>query len=279
MGRKSLTRQVQEALTELLCVGQSKHDAKKKGTAQDGIYSWSTFRTYMKELNYFTHYCKQQHGCRTLDECKPFAAEWLQSRAGLSPYTQKLDAAALRKLYQGIELPETAARKRENISRSRSTASRDANFKPEHHQELIRFCRSTGLRRSELEHLRGSQLYLDDDGSAYLLIKGKGGRVREAPIVGAYEDVQAVINRCLSAGNDLVWGKVNTNADIHSYRADYCHTVYDLFARDLEQLSKNERYYCQGDRKGTIFDRRAMLEVSKALGHNRINVIASHYLR
>lgn len=37
--------------------------------------------------------------------------------------------------------------------------------------------------------------------------------------------------------------------------------------------------YCRGDRKGTWLDKNAMLMASKALGHNRISIIASNYLR
>lgn len=275
--RKSLARQVQEALQGKLCIGESKAAAKKQGTAQGGIYSWSTYRAYIKHLNYFATYCKSAHGCRSLGECKGYAGDWLETRRDLSPYTVKLEAAALRKLYgESLDLPPTAPRKRETVTRSRGSAVRDRNFSAANNRDLIAFCRSTGLRRHELETLHGDQLFIDDTGDAYLLVKGKGGRVRLAPIVG---DVSAVVDRCINAGGGLVWGRVNSNADIHQYRADYCKTIYDQHARDLDRLPQSDRYYCRNDRKGTIFDRRAMLAASRALGHNRINIIASHYLR
>ena len=76
-----------------------------------------------------------------------------------------------------------------------------------------------------------------------------------------------------------VWGKVHSGADIHSYRADYATKVYQLYARPIESLAHDEIYYCRGDRKGTWLDKKAMLVASKALGHNRISIIASNYLR
>lgn len=276
MGRKSLTRQVQEALDQQLMIGSSKHGDKLAGN-ELGIYSWNTYRTYLKHLNYFVKWAKQEHGCRDLDECRAYAAEWVGTRLELSPYTQKLEASALRKLYgSDLVLPDTKERNRGEIKRSRGIAERDKNFNPERHPELVAFCRSTGLRRSELEHLRGSQLWQDNDGRYYLQVVGKGGRYREAPVIG---DIELVVRLCEQAGDGLVWGRVNSNADIHSYRADYCHAVYEQYARDLEELPHKERYYCKGDRKGVVFDRTAMMAASRALGHNRISVIAGHYLR
>ena len=40
-----------------------------------------------------------------------------------------------------------------------------------------------------------------------------------------------------------------------------------------------DAYVCRGELKGTIYDRKAMAIVSDALGHNRISVIAGHYLK
>lgn len=37
-------------------------------------------------------------------------------------------------------------------------------------------------------------------------------------------------------------------------------------------------YYCRDDRKGTVYDRKALFEASAALGHNRFDIIPSHYL-
>ena len=38
-------------------------------------------------------------------------------------------------------------------------------------------------------------------------------------------------------------------------------------------------YFCRDDLAGTIYDRRALFEAAKALGHNRECVVAEHYLR
>lgn len=83
-----------------------------------------------------------------------------------------------------------------------------------------------------------------------------------------------------AAGKSKVWKKVSSNADIHSYRSVYCTKVYNLYARDIKSITnKKEIYYCKKDLAGTWYDKKAMLIASQALGHNRINVIASNYLR
>ena len=76
----------------------------------------------------------------------------------------------------------------------------------------------------------------------------------------------------------LGWSKVPTRADINSHRADYCKTIYQLHARPISEIPKADRYYCRGDRKGIVYDKRAMRIASNTLGHNRISVIAGHYL-
>ena len=48
-------------------------------------------------------------------------------------------------------------------------------------------------------------------------------------------------------------------------------------ARPLDTLARKEKYFCKRDRRGVVYDRRAMLQVSRQLGHNRISVIVGHY--
>ena len=111
-------------------------------------------------------------------------------------------------------------------------------------------------------------------------IKGKGGRLRDCPIISREEGVvEAVIEKIRStpAGQN-VWNKIPSRADIHSYRAEYCKAIYEQHALPIAEIPKSERYYCRGDLNGVVYDKRAMRIASRALGHNRISVIAGHYL-
>ncbi len=85
-------------------------------------------------------------------------------------------------------------------------------------------------------------------------------------------DFYAYIDKYIGLpSNETVFKVIPKNLDIHSYRAEFSCTWY-------EKLARKEKYYCRGDKKGVVFDRRAMLQVSKMLRHERIYVIATHYL-
>lgn len=79
--------------------------------------------------------------------------------------------------------------------------------------------------------------------------------------------------------NSLVFGKVNTRAPIHKYRSMYATNLYNSLKRDIKDIPKEDRYVCRKDLKGRVYDKKAMQIVSRALGHERIDVIAGHYLR
>ena len=276
--KKSLIRQVQERLDSMLAIGESKYQDKKYDLTKGKIYSWTTYRSYLQQCCQFVRYCRDNHYCKNLADCRQYVEEWMESRKELSAYTQKLSASALCKLY-GESLEElgitTKRAARSEITRSRGTAKRDAHFSEQKNADFVEFCRSTGLRRSEITKLRGDQL-LQEEGQWYIQTTGKGGRFRIIPICG---DVNLVVRKMQSAGTGKVWAKVPSCADIHSYRADYATRVYLSHARPIEDLPRKERYICRRDKVGTIYDRQAMLIASQALRHNRIDVIGQHYLR
>ncbi len=124
----------------------------------------------------------------------------------------------------------------------------------------------------------------------FVYLKEKGGRERISPIVGPDED--AIVARFRdTAPDEKVWLHVHTSADIHGYRADYSNRVYRMYARPIEDIPydrinkgtgrhyQSDAYFCRGDERGRVLDRNALLMASKALGHNRVDVVAGHYLR
>lgn len=276
--KKSLIRQVQERLDSMLAIGESKYEDKKIDLTERKIYSWNTYKSYLQHCCQFVRYCRDNHHCKNLADCRQYVGEWMGSRKDLSAYTQKLSASALCKLY-GESLEElgitTKRAARSEITRSRGTAKRDSHFSEEKNAEFVEFCRSTGLRRSEITKLRGDQL-IERDGEYCIETTGKGGRFRVITICG---NVELVIGKMKEAGTGKVWKKVPQNADIHSYRADYASRIYLKYARPIEEIPRKDRYVCRKDKAGIVYDRKAMLETSRALGHNRISVVGEHYLR
>lgn len=296
-----LKMQAKARFEKITCLGRSKHEDKVQAgreydrlehpgmskqeyineAIRDRIYSVNTYSTYEKHNNYFFDFCKSNYACKTLEECRSHADEWLQRRIaeGKSAYTIATEKAALCKLYgePASHFIETPDRERKDITRSRNDVKRDYGFSLKNNAELIRFCQGTGLRRSELTTLRGTQLKIDEKGNATLAIRGKGGRYREAPVVGPFKE--EIVSRCLNAKDGLVWARIPSHMDVHGYRSDYATFIYRSAARPIDDLSREDKYACRGDRKGTVMDKQAMLEASRALGHNRLEVVAGHYIR
>ena len=96
----TLVRQIDQSLRSRLAIGRAKRPDKIDGSYRKYIYSWQTYRSYMKQLGLFARWCKDIHGARYVKECRQYVAEYMQTRKNLSVWTQKLDLAALQKLYQ-----------------------------------------------------------------------------------------------------------------------------------------------------------------------------------
>lgn len=326
---KNLKQQIQNRLFEMLQkgLGQSKQEDKRKENTWDKIYSRNTYKTYRKHCNYFADYIQEKHPeCTTLNGAKKYVPEWLKFRSEtknhkgeyLSAWTIQVEAKALGKLY-GItpDSPDyfvCPQRHRADIKRSRVDCVRDKHFSVTNNDELIKFCRGTGLRRSEVAGIKGNCLFTKDQlkkilskttnknkieiindalrfthQNYFIFVIGKGGKYRLAPIRG--ENEKQIVERIANTPKDQkVWQYVNTNADIHSYRSDYATALYKEYARPIDQipydkinklgcLYQSQVYHCRKDEKGKKMDKEAMLIASKALGHNRIEVIANNYIR
>jgi site-specific recombinase XerC len=281
--KKSLIRQVQEKLLSKMAAGDSRHLDKAAGITTGKIYSYGTLNAYLQQCCDFVKYAKTEHGAKTLDGCRPFVNEYLQHSidGGKSSYTLKLQSSALAKLYdcRSSDFIPTPSRSRENITRSRGVAVRDAHFSESRNKALVDFCKSTGLTRHELAALTGDCLRQDEHGRYYIRVKsGKGGKSRWAPVMGNKSQIQNVVTLCGKAGDSKVFSKIHNGADIHHYRGCYAERVYKAHARPVSSLQSSERYVCRGSLKGTVYDRAALRATSQALGHNRISVVASHYL-
>ena len=118
----------------------------------------------------------------------------------------------------------------------------------------------------------------------------KGGKTRISPIVGPNK--RKIVERMQATKPDeLVWLYVNSNCDVHGYRADYATYLYKEYARPIEELRfenkikcadgkyRSEIYVCRGDEAGKKLDRRAIGIISIALGHNREDTAISNYVR
>ena len=322
----------QAYLTGMQAFGESKKEAVANGTEKEKIFSFNTYKSYWKHTKYFIKYIKENHPeCTTLKSAKKYVNEWLQARVdqGLSAWTVQLEAKAMGKLY-GISPDDEnyfkpPKRNREDIKRSRGDRVRDKHFSKTNNDELIKFCKGTGLRRAELGELRGKDLVTREEIEAEIsqlesrpaaeltpadtkrlemlqdtrlfegdyfthVRNGKGGRERMSPIIGP--NTEQIVERIKSTpAEEKVWQHIHQSADIHGYRAEYATIIYRAKARAIEEIPydrvnrgtgrkyQSEVYTCRKDEAGRKLDKAAMLVCSKALGHNRIEVVANNYIR
>lgn len=329
---KDLHQQVYDRLTGMQAFGESKKEAVANGTEKEKIFSFNTYKSYWKHTKYFIKYIKENHPeCTTLKSAKKYVNEWLQTRVdqGLSAWTVQLEAKAMGKLY-GISPDDEnyfkpPKRNREDIKRSRGDRVRDKHFSKTNNDELIKFCKGTGLRRAELGELRGKDLVTREEIEAEIsqiesrpaeeltpadtkrlemlqdtrlfegdyfthVRNGKGGRERMSPIIGP--NTEQIVERIKSTpAEEKVWQHIHQSADIHGYRAEYATIIYKAKARAIEEIPydrvnkgsgrkyQSDVYICRKDEAGRKLDKVAMLVCSKALGHNRISVVADNYIR
>lgn len=280
----SMKYQVTRRFRDIDAIGQ------KKPKDSDYIHSIGTMKTYTNHCIKFAEYCKERYNIKLLEDCKPYIKEYIE-QSDYSSRVKKTQKSAIAKLY-GVKSSEfgeidTGERSRASVKRSRKPAKRDKHFNPNgKYKNYVTFCKATGLRKVEITHLKGNSFKIKDDGTAILYVTRhtKGGRHREVPILKEY--VSFVQDICLKAGNGNVLPviahgrtKVPDGADTHSYRAWYANTLYKRLERPIYKLTTEEKYFCRNDLKGTVYDKRAMGIVSKALGHTRLSIIAISYLR
>ena len=326
---KDLHQQAYERLNSMQAFGESR---RTEGADRDKIFSFNTYKSYWKHTKYFIKYIKEHHPeCTTLKKARKYVSEWLQDGVdrGLSAWTIGVQRSAIGKLY-GIapddeDFFKAPKKQRENIKRSRGVRVRDKHFSKTNNDGLIKFCQGTGLRRKELQELRGKDLMtraqieteiselkklppaeLTPDTERRLgmlqdalmfredyfthVRNGKGGRERLSPIVG--KNAEQIVERIQNTPNgEKVWQHVHKCADIHAYRAEYATDIYRKYARPIEEIPydkvnkgtgkryQSEVYSCRKDEAGKKLDKAAMLVCSKALGHNRISVVADNYIR
>ena len=146
----------------------------------------------------------------------------------------------------------------------------------------------TKIERKYLDALRDAKFF---DAEYFIHVeRGKNGRIRVSPIIGP--NVDQIVERIQNTGADeKVWKYVNGNADVHGYRGDYATRIYKDHAREIDQIPfdkvnqgtgrkyQSEVYTCRKDEAGKKLDKAAMLICSKALGHNRLEVVANNYIR
>lgn len=273
--------------------GRSRHADKAAGVDKQFIYTSSTYHTYMREGKHFREWLKQQHPeVRHLSQGKAYVNDYLQAQIDAqkadgaplySAYTISTRKASLARIYglSGTDLIATPPRTRAAITRSRRPVEGDKHISAAKKAFYERLGRVTGLRRREMEHITGDALYRAKNGMYALHVTAgtKGGKPRTVLLYGQPQaDIDAVVAIFQAAGPMRVAPRLPSHFDEHACRAEYARGLYNAVARPEKAIPPQDRYICRKDRAGLVLDRRAMRIVSQSMGHNRVDVIAEHYL-
>ena len=280
-----------QRLNALMAIGGKRADAKAEARARgeslfafsDGkMHAYETRENYQKIVMRFIDWVRDRHDIRDqgqIDEqADELACLYLLERIerGYSAWTLQTERSALRLFFQDRTLTESIAlpiRRREDIKRSRQPAVRDRHINLENWQHVIRFCLACGLRREELRDLYVREVYpRRSDGHLVVKVRhGKGGKVREVLVFPGREE--AVLSQVSGRHPDEhVFARLSSLLDIHSYRRQFAQELYEhLSGRPLPPLV--------GRLQSAELDHATALEVSRRLGHNRIEIIFGHYLR
>ena len=327
---KDLHQQAYDKLCSMCAFGRSKIEDKKAGIMQDKIYSYSTFKNYWEHIKVFVIYVKKNHSeCTKIKDARKYVKEWLECRVSkeYSAWTINKEAKALGKLYQitpeDKDYFKCPTRRKEDIKRSRDKDGKyNERFNEVKYEELVHFCKHTGLRKDKcLTKIESDSLYGVDDIDKeiirlekelaneenekllialydtklfeekwFIKVKGKGGRIRFAPILNNDE---RVINKIKNTypGNK-VWPskQIRNNFDCHGCRRSYAQALYCKYAHDINSMPKFyedskgnvhlTRYFKRGKDKGTVLDKQTLSLVATALGHgkDRFTTVADNYL-
>lgn len=251
----------------------------------DKIYAKSTLQDYKRKWGYMCEAAKKQgKKLKNMNDVKAFLPEYLDQlkekdlsawtiRSYISPATKILGVSQ-----SDYDIP---LRHADDIKRSRREDTvRSKDFAIEKHQDLISFCHSVGPRnKKELSKIRGTDLAQNKKGEWGVNIYGKGGKYRFSRIYGTSEQIKSTIDLMRAAGDNLVFDRVPSHANVHRYRAGYAARIYNQYARPLAEIPRKDRYWRRGTNKGKCYDKAALSIAAIELGHSdfRHGVVVGNY--
>ena len=280
----------------MMAIGESRYEAKQQAreAAREAgsekvwafstgkIHSYKTRMTYQEHSLRFVNWVRDTEGIRDLATLDPraneLASRYLQQGidAHKSPYTLQTERAALRMFFGDRSLAGDVAlpvRAGKDITRSRGAAARDSHYQARNWPEFETFQRAVGLRKGELQRIRVGDIRYDGTGRLVAHVaNGKGGKPRDVPVLAGHE--RKVLD--LVAGrkpDELVLRKV-PDTDIHGLRRVYAQALYKQYSPTAPQIPPISQRLRPKD-----YDKQAALRVSRALGHNRLDVVLRNYLR
>lgn len=171
--------------------------------------------------------------------------------------------------------------------RSRTEVAQDSHFSREKHAAAVEFQEAFGLRRCDLERMRGQQHFHDEKGRLCLNIyRSKNGKDRVVHCMARSPEALKRIEEELRSADPKkpMWGRQSSAWDIHGDRRLAAIWRYDQLKRPQDQIPQSEKLYLErknpmtGRMERRVFDLRAVMMISYDWGHNRCDVTGYDYL-
>ena len=302
---------LQHRLSDLARFGKSKHEAKQvareayikeHGTLEgynpakvDGIFSIGTMETYRAAMKPFAEWCAAHKVKNAAQITRAHAAAYLLEREtkGLSPWTVSRDMAAINKAL-GFDLSKKElglrSRKKSEITRSREETENDRR-RFSKYQDQITVARACGCRRASVTRIIPNDCVRNSQGQVVgIRLVEKGGKERVAPVLNDFKErVTSIVDKAQEATRPL-FTAYDSHIDNHRFRAEYCAALLrqleqeqargkpwfggDLSPQNYIHLSGRDKH-CGDTYRG--HPTQVVAAVSGAMGHNRLEIVFSHY--
>lgn len=295
---KNIKMQLNKALDSKLRIGESKQKIYSNPNKAAGIHSIGTAGAYRSTICVFGDYLKGQ-GVRDLNDIGEREVKgFLDSRSDLSPWTLAKDLSAINKVlgteYTGRDMG-IPMRNAQDITNNRGYSAYNTSGR-ERNTDALRFVAATGIRRESIGSITPSQAVFGSNGQVIGFdVVEKGGRERLCVVLEPEREyITQLVQAHLEAPYSPLLSPVDANANPHYFRAEYAQALYNELA---EAKSAGVDYY-DGMRERFIneanaeramsryahdvyrgYDLSIVAEVSQNLGHNRLDVVLTHYLK
>ena len=304
MGRKNknITIQLNNRINELLRIGEKK--VKVNGVAE-GIHSVKTAEQYRKSALRLSKVCKEM-GIKNIEDIdKSVVARYMEAYRDASAWTVSRELSAISKIRGETITPKelgfTQRRTYTSVKNNRGELQKTNDANNPKNQDGLYLAAVTGCRRSSITTVTANDTVRDEHGKIYAFSWcEKGGRCRTSVVLMSEQgNLTRWVDSKLKGGHSpdapLV-DYISKNAPCHRMRSEYARDLYaelkdakergvDVYrGRKFELFIDKEKYdysYHNPRFKSDVvhgFEKDLALEVSFALGHNRLDVSLYSYL-
>jgi hypothetical protein len=299
---KNITIQLNRRIDELLRIGEKK--VKVNGRVAT-INSVQTADSYRGTANRLGEVCKSM-GVRNIEDIDKGVIEcYMEYYHNASAWTVSREVAAANKLlgtsYTPRDFGFTQRRTYASVKNNRGELPKSSDANNPKNQDGLYFAAVTGCRRSSITTVTANDAIRDEHGKIYAFhFCEKGGRERISLVLPSEQvSLTRLVDSKLKGGHSAdapLIDYISKNAPCHRMRSEYARDLYaelkdakergvDVYnGRKFELFIDKDKYdysYHNPRFKSDVvhgFEKSLALEVSFALGHNRLDVSLYSYL-